>query len=74
MTRLLSPVPISSSPFLDAELELLRALEDEISREEKKETKKQVKNKIKALPFNEDDDNYDESDEEEEIGRKKITK
>ena len=74
MTRLLSPVPISSSPFPDAELELLRALEDEISREEKKETKKQVKNKIKALPFNEDDDNYDESDEEEEIGRKKITK
>ena len=74
MTRLLSSVPISSSPFPDAELELLRALEDEISREEKKETKKQVKNKIKALPFNEDDDNYDESDEEEEIGRKKITK
>ncbi|GMF60666.1 unnamed protein product [Phytophthora fragariaefolia] len=58
----LSPAPIkkpASTPS-DAEMELLRALEEELAKEEEKT--KQYKNK--KLPQEEEDDDYDESDDE----------
>ncbi|KAK1938886.1 hypothetical protein P3T76_008961 [Phytophthora citrophthora] len=55
-----SPVKTLAPSLADPETELLRALEEEISKEEQKEEE----NKTDKLPFQEEDDDYDESDGE----------
>uniref|UniRef100_A0AAV1TL21 Uncharacterized protein n=1 Tax=Peronospora matthiolae TaxID=2874970 RepID=A0AAV1TL21_9STRA len=64
------PVPVGGkSPAslpVDAELELLRALEEEISKEAKSgKEKKTTEEHEKKVPFlDEDDDDYEDSDED----------
>ena len=64
------PVPVGgTSPAslpVDAELELLRALEEEVSKEEERDKeKKTTATRVRKVPFfDEDDDDYEDSDDE----------